>query len=330
MNQSKKNECIICSEFFYGEADKVYLTELYEYCGIKNRVLYEDEQFIVIPSLGPVSDCHLLVIPKCHVTSFAMLDAESFNNAEKIITKISHIVRTKFGNCIVFEHGTLNDEMKSSASCNHAHMHIVSCNQSILPMLKRDGLQLRRITQMSQIAEQKERGKPYFYYCENNDFAYLMDDTIQKSQYMRILISDVLGTPERGDWKKNYGISEMGAMFFDMKSMLETIHLKGSEWMKAKLVRDNIPQIIERQGKRCSFRVLEEEEYHIMLIKKLQEEVQEFIESESIDELADVLEVVTAIMKEVGFSEKELYRAMDDKAKVCGKFKKRILMEGIT
>lgn len=44
-----------------------------------------------------------------------------------------------------------------------------------------------------------------------------MDDTIQKSQYMRILIADALASPEKGDWKNNFGIEEMCTMFAELR-----------------------------------------------------------------------------------------------------------------
>jgi predicted house-cleaning noncanonical NTP pyrophosphatase (MazG superfamily) len=62
-----------------------------------------------------------------------------------------------------------------------------------------------------------------------------------------------------------------------------------------KLVRDNIPEIIESNGKRAKFRVLDIAEYLSFLEKKLDEEVAEFHESKSIEELADIVEVVKAL-----------------------------------
>ena len=40
-----------------------------------------------------------------------------------------------------------------------------------------------------------------------------------------------------------------------------------------KLVRDNIPEIIEKDHKECNIRILEKEEYFVELNKKLDEEI---------------------------------------------------------
>ena len=66
-----------------------------------------------------------------------------------------------------------------------------------------------------------------------------------------------------------------------------------------KLVRDNIPNIIANNGEESVTRVLEEDEYRTELYKKLLEEANEVISSktsdETIEELADVLEILKSM-----------------------------------
>jgi predicted house-cleaning noncanonical NTP pyrophosphatase (MazG superfamily) len=62
-----------------------------------------------------------------------------------------------------------------------------------------------------------------------------------------------------------------------------------------KLVRDKIPAILDQKGIPYEKRIASKEEYRIELIKKLVEEVGEFSEEGSADELADVLEVMNAL-----------------------------------
>ena len=56
-----------------------------------------------------------------------------------------------------------------------------------------------------------------------------------------------------------------------------------------KLVRDRIPEIIEASGKRCVCSTLSDEEYLARLDEKLNEELAEYQESKSMEELADLL-----------------------------------------
>jgi predicted house-cleaning noncanonical NTP pyrophosphatase (MazG superfamily) len=62
-----------------------------------------------------------------------------------------------------------------------------------------------------------------------------------------------------------------------------------------KLVRDNIPEIIEEDGKWCLTRTVHGVDEHMVMLKeKILEEAQEFIENPCYEEAADMLEVVKA------------------------------------
>lgn len=90
-----------------------------------------------------------------------------------------------------------------------------------------------------------------------------------------------------------------------------------------KLVRDNVPSIIESKGKVCQFKKLGYQEYLEELDKKLDEEVAEYHASKSIEELADIVEVIHAICKSSGVSVSELERVRKEKAEHKGKFRNR-------
>ena len=62
-----------------------------------------------------------------------------------------------------------------------------------------------------------------------------------------------------------------------------------------KLVRDRIPEIIMQSGKRPVYSILSEEAYLAKLDEKLNEELAEYQERKSMEELADLLEVIRAV-----------------------------------
>jgi len=63
-----------------------------------------------------------------------------------------------------------------------------------------------------------------------------------------------------------------------------------------KVVRDRIPDIIRAAGKTCRVSVLSEEAFIDGLRDKLTEEVEEYRQSKSVEELADIVEVVQGIL----------------------------------
>lgn len=96
-----------------------------------------------------------------------------------------------------------------------------------------------------------------------------------------------------------------------------------------KLVRDKIPKIIEADGKKYETRIASKEEHAELLEKKLQEEVNEFIEAKNLEELADVMEVLFGLARNLGYSEEDLIKRRDQKRDERGGFDERIVLEKV-
>ena len=96
-----------------------------------------------------------------------------------------------------------------------------------------------------------------------------------------------------------------------------------------KLVRDRIPEIIENQGKTCVTEVLSQDAYIQMVDEKLNEELMEYQESKSLEELADLLEVMEAAVIARGYTWEELLQVRDEKRQKRGGFQDRILLKEV-
>ena len=95
-----------------------------------------------------------------------------------------------------------------------------------------------------------------------------------------------------------------------------------------KLVRDKIPEIIKESGKYPITRTLSEEEYLIELDKKLSEEVAEYQADKSMEEIADIMEVIFAICKARNYSQEQISNIKREKREKRGGFEKRIFWDG--
>ena len=96
-----------------------------------------------------------------------------------------------------------------------------------------------------------------------------------------------------------------------------------------KLVRDRIPEIIGADGKTCVCETLSDEAYTRLLDQKLNEELVEYQESKSLEELADLLEVMQAVVRARGWTLDELEQVRADKAAERGGFAKKILLKEV-
>lgn len=97
-----------------------------------------------------------------------------------------------------------------------------------------------------------------------------------------------------------------------------------------KLVRDKIPEIITNSGKTCSYEFLDNENYAQLLDQKLFEEMLEYHQDKSMEELADIVEVIYAIVKGRGCSFDDFDKLRKAKVDERGAFDRKICLKSVT
>jgi predicted house-cleaning noncanonical NTP pyrophosphatase (MazG superfamily) len=97
-----------------------------------------------------------------------------------------------------------------------------------------------------------------------------------------------------------------------------------------KLVRDNIPTIIRKQGKEPITDIItNEKEFEEYLGRKLIEESKEFYETKEVEELLDIMEVFYSILKYKGIDFSDFEKMRLTKRRERGGFDKRILLQKV-
>lgn len=97
-----------------------------------------------------------------------------------------------------------------------------------------------------------------------------------------------------------------------------------------KLVRDKIPEIINKNGGHPDIKILNNEEYRIALFEKLTEECAEVISAENkehlTEELVDLFEVIHSILKNQDITFEEIEKVRLSKKEKRGGFDKKIFL----
>lgn len=95
----------------------------------------------------------------------------------------------------------------------------------------------------------------------------------------------------------------------------------------SKLVRDRIPEIIEREGRACVVEKVSNDEFLRLLDDKLLEEAKEVVEAASDDkigELADLFEVLDAILEARAIDREAVLAAQRERRERRGGFRDRL------
>jgi predicted house-cleaning noncanonical NTP pyrophosphatase (MazG superfamily) len=96
-----------------------------------------------------------------------------------------------------------------------------------------------------------------------------------------------------------------------------------------KLIRDKIPEIIENAGKEYEIHKADEQEYIEKLLLKVEEELREFKEDPSIAEMADLFEVLDAVIGYYDFDKEEIKDYQEKKRKERGGFNKQLILDKV-
>lgn len=96
-----------------------------------------------------------------------------------------------------------------------------------------------------------------------------------------------------------------------------------------KLVRDNIPHLIEESGRTLKSRIMNEEEYREALIDKIIEEIEEFRAKENEEEIADIYEALDCLINLKNYEPMHIDYLQLIKREARGSYKDRILLEEV-
>lgn len=123
----------------------------------------------------------------------------------------------------------------------------------------------------------------------------------------------------------------IGLPITEVLASLSSIEMQNQQKVHNKLVRNRIPEILEKKGIQPITKILDENSFNHSLNDKLQEEVQEFLLASSketkLEELADILEVILAILHSENTTFDHLESLRLKKMKERGDFSKKIFLE---
>lgn len=192
--------CPFCKEFETGKKeikDKKGKIEL-------KRIIYSTENFVVFPSLGQIVEGYLLISPKKHYISLAQMPNSFYDELTNLQEKVKEILTKNYSKPIFFEHGPFSRKEKAGCCIEHAHLHAVPTNVSILEEVV-EHFPAKIIKSFSELPSNSS----YLFLEENNEKYFCSINTVLPPQYLRQILAVKLGVPEKWDWREYLRIKEL-------------------------------------------------------------------------------------------------------------------------
>lgn len=146
---------------------------------LRESIIQETENFYLLHDGYPLTEGHMLIIPKTHTDCFLNIKKENKKELDKLIRVTFGFLKNNYTDPKIFEHGGV------AQTILHAHLHIVPIAKSIRQHIKRDCVKI------------KKAKAPYIYYFENNEEYYRPIKKINPG-YLHSLFAQTIGRPKEG------------------------------------------------------------------------------------------------------------------------------------
>ena len=168
---------------------------------LEEQLIAENKDWYLIATLGQITNGgYVLIIPKRHVPCIGAMKEQEIVDIDNAFHAASNNINIEYGiRPIVFEHGVVGQTIQ------HAHLHLLPAKIRMCGKIYHDfpnsqicfldSLKLLRCNY-----DMTER-KKYLLWSTPEGLLKVVIDPPAPPQYLRIVAAELLGRPERGNWR---------------------------------------------------------------------------------------------------------------------------------
>jgi len=188
---------------------------------IPDRVLFESENFVVVPTIGSIVPGWLLVVPRSHFLSAGSLDAALLQELICLRSTAEEALRDCFGSVTCFEHGAVRECESVGCGVDHAHLHLVASKFDLVANAKAPStsqLHWREVAGIQAATACIAEQMPYVFVESASEGAWIGTGSIIESQLMRKVIATSMDQPGCWDWKTHPFESNANETYYRLKA----------------------------------------------------------------------------------------------------------------
>jgi diadenosine tetraphosphate (Ap4A) HIT family hydrolase len=194
ITELRDSGCTLCNAVFGVGSDERW-----------NQIIFESPNFAVIPSLGSLVEGWLLIVPKKHFISAAVLPEPLLGEMMQLKQDVSEALALDYGQVCIFEHGPVSAGRSTGCGVDHAHVHVVpvaadliTASQPYLP----GGVNFNRGT-LRDCRIEAEKGFDYLYVEQPVGVGFVAFSKKFESQTFRRGVASIYGCSSEYNWR-NY------------------------------------------------------------------------------------------------------------------------------
>jgi len=176
----------------------------------QERLIGENGSYYAVATLGQITGGYTLIVPKQHVSCFGELPLPALVRlnehlldfapcvCDAMTREYQGLVPSDLYPVTVFEHGIVGQTVK------HAHLHVVPIRIDLTQRIHDDfpSAEFEELPYWERLPElYQQHPRPYLFWSRPNGTDMVCWDPPAPAQYLRIILAELLGRPERADWR---------------------------------------------------------------------------------------------------------------------------------
>ncbi|TAJ13096.1 hypothetical protein DMA11_10550 [Marinilabiliaceae bacterium JC017] len=198
------DECTVCSEIL-GRAEG-FPSDYARLIEQERNIIAQTNNFCVLPSIGPLNEFHLIIVPKNHYTAIAQLDNVQFEELINIKQELNDFNKTVLKeNTVYFEHGSCIKSHFDSSCIDHAHLHALGLSQKLIEHIKK----LINLTPIEFQEIKNLSNKSYLFYEDLESNCFYNNDESMPSQFIRRIYCQLISNEMEWNWRYHPNIKRI-------------------------------------------------------------------------------------------------------------------------
>lgn len=208
--------CNICEEIA-GRSPVDCGRDYEEIVSSQQNVIAKTKNFILLPSVGPLNNSHVMLVPKLHVNSFAELSCEVREEAMHSLAELRLYAADHFGSSLIFFESGAGRYCDHSGGCIvHAHIHGVIKSKEFHQSL------------VNEIGLEREDGRcftnadidyGYVWYMDAESNSFICNHPLLPSQFLRYLYAQCGGNAQMWNWRRHINIGGVREVISNYSSL---------------------------------------------------------------------------------------------------------------
>lgn len=177
------------------------------------RVIWSDEKSFIIPSLGPLTDDHYLVVSRSHYRCLRDTPHDERSHAIAVAHRLANSLSVESGNpWLIFENGTRSAGVSANGCVDHLHIHVLTAPPSALNAVSNHIGINRDFSDLAALAASLDQEKDYiFAEFQSGDIHSVVGLSLDR-QLLRRLLAEALDRNGEWDWRSRPDFEQVRAM----------------------------------------------------------------------------------------------------------------------